>query len=855
MNRQVPYLLRLSQTCLFLMLFIIFGPQCSNPTKPPEVKLKNKYSEADKITQSEPSKDSILFSKSDSLKNLLKNACQDTTRIRILDALATIETNDSIKEVYNLQIEALAQSGLNAYVSDVLRNACLKYISNALFRKGLFYDQQDEYQDALSYYNKCLKIREVLNDKKGMSAIFIPIGNINYFQGNIQKAIDCYEKSLQLSEETNDKIGISRSLNNLGSMYSDQDNIPRALEYFNRSLKIDEEAGNKAGMSSTLNNIGITYSYQGDMANALEYYNRCLTFKEELGNKYEISVALSNIGTIYEYQGDLPLALEFYYRSLKLQEELGDKWVVSGTYTNIGNVYADQAENKSQNERAARDSLYQKSLEFYFKSLKICEESGKESATNETLINIGQTYDEQGDTLKALEYYYKSLAISKKIGDQSSISFALVKIGDIYFGRNNIEPALNCAKQAYRIAKETGYTFNIKDASELLDRIYTKQGNYKLSRQYFGEYITMRDSITKEENQQMVQKKYFQYQYEKKAATDSIAHSKEMEISKLEIEKRKSENRKQKLVIGFVAAGLLLVLMLAGYIFRSLRITRRQKGTIEKQKEHIEYMHEELTASIRYAERIQKALLPTEENIRSIITDSKNAIAEYFILYKPRQIVSGDFYFFERKQETIFIAAADCTGHGVPGAFMSMLGITYLNEIVTHTETEKPSEILNLLRENIIHSLQQKGIEGEQKDGMDISLISLNLLNGTLQFAGANNSLLIIPNGCKELVEIKADPMPAAIYDNMKPFTNHEIRVSKGDKVYLASDGYGDQFGGPNGKKFLSKKFKQLLVEISEMTMSQQKVKLNQIIEDWRNNYAEKFDQIDDITVIGVKMA
>ena len=823
----------------------------------------------------------------DSLKKLLNTTPHDKIRLRFLDELAKVSDDDDTIITYNNKIDSLAQKILDSDSSAITRNLCYKYMANALHREADIITYQGEFTRALELFNKSLELKEKINDKRGIAASLINMGNIQYYQGDITKALEYYHRSLKISEGINDKTGVSRALNNIGAMHSAQYEDKIALEYYKKSLKIDQEAGNKKRIAYTLNNIGLIYSNEGDMQKALEYYNRSLKISEELDDKTGISRALSNIGIIYDYQKDYSTALEYYFRSVKVQEELGDKTEIAATLTNIGNVYADIANEITWKDIHKTDSLRNKALEYYFKGLEICENIGDKITITATLINIGDTYEEQAATLanrdalrsdslqnKALKCYFRSLTISEETGDQSSASSALSKIGDIYLSRNEISKAYRYAKKAYEIANETGYMFIVRDAALSLEKIYARQGNYKLSRQYFGEYIALRDSIIKEENQQIVQKKYYQYQYEKKAATDSIEHSKEMEISRLEIEKQKAESKRQKLIIGFVVVGLLFVSGIAIYIFRSLHTTRKQKIIIEDQKklveeknvilndqneeiraqkEQIESIHVALTDSIHYAQRIQKAVLPSNEYINQIIAESNLSTKNYFILYKPRDIVSGDFYFFNKKNGKLFMAAADCTGHGVPGAFMSMLGLSFLNQIVLREHTSA-SEILDELRVNIIQSLKQRGIEGEQQDGLDISFVLYDIKSKTLQYSGANNPLYYISSKTNELTVVKPDRMPVAIYDEMKPFTNNKIKLQKGDILYMASDGYQDQFGGPQGKKYYSKYLKQLLIEICGKSMKEQRDILDKTIEDWKNAYGEKYQQTDDITIMGIKI-
>ncbi len=300
-------------------------------------------------------------------------------------------------------------------------------------------------------------------------------------------------------------------------------------------------------------------------------------------------------------------------------------------------------------------------------------------------------------------------------------------------------------------------------------------------------------------------------------------------------------------------------------------VLRNQKGALQQQKEEIIAQRDEIEEqrdfvinqrdeiaiqkkdiedSIIYAKRIQSAALPEEAFLKELLP-------EHFILFKPRDIVSGDFYWAEKKGNKIVILAADCTGHGVPGAFMSMLGISFLNKIVSEKEIIKSNEILDRLRANVIDALHQSVDKFNAKDGMDIALSVIDYDTNTVYFSGGNSPLYHISN--QEATVYKADKMPIAIYDIMDPFSFAEIQFKKGDAIYMFSDGYPDQFGGKKGKKFMSKRFRKLLISISDKEMEEQKEILNERIIKWqsypdlRHNKSE-FEQIDDIVVIGVRL-
>ena len=317
---------------------------------------------------------------------------------------------------------------------------------------------------------------------------------------------------------------------------------------------------------------------------------------------------------------------------------------------------------------------------------------------------------------------------------------------------------------------------------------------------------------------------------------------------------------KQKLILYFVILALLLVSCLGYYIYRGYKIKKEanikleeknrtislQKDEIEKQRDlaaaqrdQISYQKRHIEDSIMYAKRIQTALIPSLE----LFSDK----LEHFVLYKPLAIVSGDFYWVSTQSNPQVIISADCTGHGVPGAFMSMLGVTMLNEIVNGKHILMPDQIIENLRQGIIKSLKQVAEEDSIKDGMDIAVCLIDFENNTLWFAGANSPLYLVRNG--ELIHYRGDKMPVAIHYKMEPFTLHKIDLLKGDAFYVFSDGYADQFGGPNQKKFMSMQLRETLVAMSGVPMLQQGERLNKIFEEWRGDSP----QIDDVTLIGVR--
>lgn len=269
----------------------------------------------------------------------------------------------------------------------------------------------------------------------------------------------------------------------------------------------------------------------------------------------------------------------------------------------------------------------------------------------------------------------------------------------------------------------------------------------------------------------------------------------------------------------------------------------REKERIDAMKNEIEARHNELRNSIRYAQRIQNAALPDYGVL-------EGQVKEYFIFWKPREIVSGDFYWFKVVDNKLVVAAVDCTGHGVPGAFMSMLGMAFLNEIVSEQRTTQPAEVLEEMRRSVKIALQQRGASQEQKDGMDMALCVLDLSTLGVQYAGAYNPMLWLHNG--ELNEIKATRSPIAIYHKERPFEQHSLQMQPGDSFYIFSDGFSDQFGGEKGDKFKIGRFREMILSLhtENLPMEEQGQRMQTIFDQWKGEHA----QVDDVLVIGIRV-
>jgi CheY-like chemotaxis protein len=533
------------------------------------------------------------------------------------------------------------------------------------------------------------------------------------------------------------------------------------------------------------------------------------------------------------------------------------------------------------------NEIYTKAIEYFTRSLEINSTNNNRNGVKSLHYNIGLIYADMEDYENALINFNKGLHIARQLNQKEGIYSGLMNKATVLKNLGKHQDAVNNIKEALIYAQEFNNLKLVRTCYGMLAENYELLGDSENTMKYFELFASLDKHIksehikkVEEESKEQVQKAHHEKRETEKtlsktseelqktqktlAEIEAIKKQQqlELEVKELELKKQEAELRNKKIVIigaSFTAFVILIFSLLVLRQFRAKKkanyLLQKQNDQINQQKTEIEAQRDlahkqkkDITDSIEYAKRIQNALLPPQ----SFITRN---LPEHFILFKPRDIVSGDFYWMMNKDGKIIIAAADCTGHGVPGAFMSMLGTAFLNEIVTkivenkHIYSLQANEILNQLRNYIIDSLHQSGENTESKDGIDMSLCIIDSEKQKIQFAGAHNPLYIIKDGNLEVY--KGDRMPVSIHRNAhKPFTNHEIDFKEKDTIYMFSDGYYDQIGGPKKRKFLSRNFQQLLLDIHKKPMHEQKEILDNKFEEWRGNYF----QLDDILVIGIKL-
>ena len=469
------------------------------------------------------------------------------------------------------------------------------------------------------------------------------------------------------------------------------------------------------------------------------------------------------------------------------------------------------------------------------------------------LDNMSLIYKQKKEFKTALDLNLRSYNLREGIGDTLGMLASMENLGGIFIALNKLDDAISISERVVVIASRLGAKEDVKFAYINLKEAYEAKNDYRSANVILNKLMEIKDSLRNIENANQIAE----------LETKFKTKEKEIELSEVKLiqqlrDKENSEQLKRKnyLIAVLVVIGILIILIgilllkrfidkqkIVEAINKKNEAIEAQKIVIDKAYHELSEKNKDITDSIKYAQKIQQAVLPSHKFISDELAKTKT---DYFILFKPKDIVSGDFYWFHKTETALFYVTADSTGHGVPGGFMSMLGINLLNEIVIERGVTNPGDILNRLREEIVRSL--KTDVGYSKDGMDAVVCKIDFRANKLEYAAANNPVYLIRD--RELMVLPSQKMPVGYSDNMQSFETKILSLSSSDSIYTITDGFADQFGGAKGKKFKYKQLKELLISISSDPMKQQYHKLNESFEDWKGD----LEQVDDVCIIGVKI-
>lgn len=756
----------------------------------------------------------------DSCLNIFHQSTNKLKKIEIIDEFIQISDETEIWNKYN--------NWLYKYVKNILKTSDQRSYKNKLAlilsNKGVYYSFIGDFSKGLTYYKKSVSVAKETSDFDRIIYCYNKIALVYYSQGEIELTIDYLNKSLKASKKN--KGNLAFVYNGLGTIYKNQGKVTLALDYLEKSLEIEEELNNKIGVAACLGNIAVIYKEQGKNSLALEYLKKSSKLYEEIGAQIKLAISYNNLGLFYKGRGKIELAKEFFLKGLKIAESREFKDGIAFSYSNLGLLY-DDGENE----------------------------------------------------ILALKYLRKGLLIYDELGNNKSKALSYNNLARFFLKRKEYGIAKKNAESGLKLSIDIGYPSFIQRNANVLKSIAVKENDYKKAFEMYQLEIKMRDSILNEENYKATIEQYTKYQYEKKKATDSVknAVADKIKLAKLksvelEYEKAGLELNSQKKQKWFLYISLLLAAIFTGVIYNRFKASQKQKGVIEKQKmavesqkqqiekqhKELEETHNDINDSIKYSERLQKAIFPSKKDLDAYLRD-------HFILFEPKDIVSGDFYWLQKFKKHVYFAVGDCTGHGIPGALVSVVCSNALNRSVKEFRLTNPNDILSKTRELVIETFSQSG--KDVKDGMDIVLCSYIEGESFINFSGANNPLWVIRKTkylteAQEterstllghefsLIEFKGTKQPVGLYENMKAFSQTKINLCKGDTLYMITDGYADQFGGEKGKKFKYRPFKKLLLKNSQLAMSLQKEELYKTFKSWKGEE----EQVDDICIVGIKI-
>lgn len=681
--------------------------------------------------------------------------------------------------------------------------------------------------------------------------VFFLLLNLVWMQGWAQEAnLDSLHKALAKASVDSTRIDLLNEISwQLRNARPDS-----SLLYAKRALQSAEQAKYIKGQIVGMNYIGVAYRNQGDYSTASEYYFKALRLAELSKNYEQIGYSQINIGNIYLYQKNYTEALNFFYAALKVADKTQDIKMQAYVYLNIGRAYRAKEE-------------FEKAIEYYLKTLKLRERLNDKPGIATSLADIGEVYRLQKNYPKAIEYFEQALVNFEALKNQGGIAYNLNSLALIYKQQGDFGKAMEQAQKSLKIAEQFKLKNDIKRATLTISQIFELQRNFEQAFLYFKRFYMVNDSLFNEESNRKILQLNSLYESEKKQAQIDLL-TKDRKLKEVEI------RRSNTLIYGLVAS-ILLGVGLVVVLVRSNRLKQRTNVLLKSQKKEIEIQNQQLNAqniqieqkskalqeaykeiqdknqdvldSLNYAKSIQNAILQTPKTLEKLFPES-------FVFIKPRDIVSGDFFWTCDLPQVRVLAAADCTGHGIPGAFMSLITNDLLDQIILIKGIQAPEVILQNLRKGIIKALRQN--ENQNQDGVDITVCVIHkdpLQEGKythIELAGTSLPFVYFQQSEIQVIKPAISPIGGLHMAKNKDFVKYNIPIEQPTTFYLYSDGYQDQFGGDNKKKLSAKSFRELLSAMHHRPLQEQRDILEHRLKTWMQDQK----QVDDILVVGVRL-
>ncbi len=748
-----------------------------------------------------------------------QNTVNDTSQIEQLFNKAE-NASDSGSYYYQLALDKTNQL-LTEYPKEKSDPSIHQKKAKICYRYGLSQYYKNDLKRAKELLNIALESYSITRDSAGMNKSFVLLGLTNYAQGDYVNALENYQNSLQIVTKLGLKKELSSLYINLGNLYQTTGKLVEAMEAYQSSIEIKEEINDTKGLLTIYNNVGALHYNRGEFMLAIDYHKKFLSVSKFINDSASMAKASNNLGLDYMGLQMFDTAGLFFKQALQIFTIRHDLINQSVSLSNMGELYYNQKQYKS-----------------------------------------------------AEKYFLKSVEIRKKDESKGTIGYPYVNLANTYLAMQNINKAIYYAQLALELGKQNGSLVIQQNASQVLYKAYEIQTDFKKAFEFYKLYQASRDSILSDQKNtaiSLIESRYQNQLQQREIETQKIL----LEKRNLEIQQSEIETSRYRLIRNFLIIGF-LILMIATGIFIHLWLTKvrlsislseqkekineknnnlqqlnheilAQNNQIEEQntilmdqKNKIESVYSKLQESIYYAQNIQHLNFPSAANLKSWLK-------EYFVLMQPRDEVGGDFYWAFKQDDEILITVGDSTGHGVPGGFLSMLAMALLKGIVKMNPSLDPAAILNYLRDELIDSLNQTKEKFEMTDGVDMSLIKINLKTRKLVFSGAKSHMLCLDNKSSKL--LKGQYYSVGYCPRMKPFENQNLILEKNSLVYLFTDGFCDQFN-PEQEKFGRKRFIEHCKNQFNKPLSVQKEILYHVFNEWKGN----FEQLDDVLVFCFKL-
>jgi len=634
-------------------------------------------------------------------------------------------------------------------------------------------------------------------------------------------------------EEAGLKMELSELLDHIATAYLASGNYWQVLHLTGKVDSLAKETGNYKRQCENLLLRAICYREMNNHTSEIASLQEAFSIAEKQHNDFLKCRAAINIGAAYSDGVNRDFAFRYLDIASKLAFAMKDTDLIYMSQAYLGNAYYYNKE-------------YQRALNTYEQLKPYCTGSGRKANYAALLGNIGNVYSDMGEMEKGYQLQKEALVVFEEMGAKGAEAICYNTIGLYHFSKKEYPQAIGFYTKSLALAREENSPEDMVEVYLNLSQVYEATHDYKQAFENYRLYKQYSDSVSNVSNTKQLTELELNYRFNSKQREEEL---------KQQLEQERYMRSKY---LG--ASGILVLLLVIAAVARNSRQRKKanellrssnseilfQKEQVEVKNKEVEHKNKNITDSINYAKRIQNSILPPASLVSTLLPDS-------FVLYKPKDIVSGDFYWVEQKGDEVVFAAVDCTGHGVPGAMMSVLGFNLLTQAVKEDGFTKPSDILNHLDNGVSTMLRQSTESDNVKDGMDLALCSLNYKTGELQFAGAYNGLWVIKKEGNECIEVKPDKMPIGSNLNgvADQYTNHTMMLEKGDIVYIFTDGYADQFGGPKGKKFKYKQLEQVLLANHHLTMAEQMAALDKAFGEWKGD----LEQVDDVLVMGVKFS